>query len=97
MEAQRIKVSREGGKSGTAEHPPTGGCEDQSPKWQGCISFAIWDPSSYKLQFSFHVSWRDVLVTTIFFWLNGSDPRALLLTPITWGEVNLESGSRGGL
>ena len=34
MEPQGIKVSREGGKSGTAEHPPTGGCEDQSPKWQ---------------------------------------------------------------
>ena len=31
------------------------------------------------------------------FWLDGSDPRALLLTPITWGGVNLESGSRGGL
>ena len=34
MEAQGIKVSGEGGKSGTAEHPPTGGCEDQSPKWR---------------------------------------------------------------
>ena len=92
-----MKVSGEGGRSGTAEHPPTGVVRINHRNGKGCISFAIWDPSSYKLQFSFHVSWRDVLVTTIFFWLNGSDPRALLLTPITWGEVNLESGSRGGL
>ena len=55
MEAQGIKVSREGGQSGTAEHPPTGvvRINHRNDKVASVLQFGIRQVTSYNSVFMF--------------------------------------------